>query len=82
MDLRLKEIQKKKNITNIELSKKAGVGIQQISYYHSGDRTPPLKTLETIASALNCEMVELLPLGPEFYHSYNSDGVWEGIRKK
>lgn len=82
MDLRLKEIQKKKSITNVELSKRSGVGVQQISYYHSGDRMPPLKTLENLASALDCEMVELLPVGLGYYHSYNSDGEWEGIRKK
>ena len=82
MDLRIKEIQKKKSVTNVELSKKAGIGIQQISYYHSGKRMPPLTTLEDIAGALNCEMAELLPVGPGYYHSYNSDGVWEGIVKK
>lgn len=82
MDLRLKEIQKKKSITNVELSKRSGVGVQQISYYHSGDRTPPLKTLQKLADALECEVAELIPLGLEYYHSYNSNGDWEGIRKK
>ena len=82
MDLRLKEIQKKKGITNVELSRRSGVGVQQISYYHSGDRTPPLKTLQKLADALECEVAELIPLGLEYYHSYNSDGDWLGIRKK
>ena len=76
-------IQKKKNITNVELSNKTNIGVQQISYYHTGDRTPPLKSLEKIANALGCEMVELIGLSnSEFYHSYNSDGEWLGIRKK
>lgn len=82
MDLRLKEIQKKKNITNVELSKRSGIGVQQISYYHSGDRMPPLKTLEKLANALQCEVAELIPLGLDYYHSYNSDGDWEGIVKR
>jgi transcriptional regulator with XRE-family HTH domain len=82
MYLRLKEIQKKKNITNVELSKRSGIGVQQISYYHSGDRMPPLKTLEKLAEALHCEIAEIIPVGLDYYHSYNSDGEWEGIRKK
>ncbi|WP_294267673.1 helix-turn-helix transcriptional regulator [uncultured Chryseobacterium sp.] len=82
MELRIKEIQKKKSITNVELSKRSGIGTQQISYYHSGDRTPPIKTLKKLADALECEVAELMPLGLDYYHSYNSDGEWEGIVKK
>lgn len=80
--LRIKEIQQKKNIKNVELSALTGIGVQQISYYHTGHRTPPLSTLEKIAQALNCEMAELLPLGEDFMHIYNEQGEWQGIMKK
>lgn len=82
MELRIKEIQEKRKMKNVELSRLTGVGSQQISYYHTGDRKPPLLTLEKIAKALDCEVVELLPVNPPFYHSYDESGNWQGIREK
>ncbi|WGU71645.1 helix-turn-helix transcriptional regulator [Capnocytophaga canimorsus] len=67
---------------NVELAKMIGVSNQQITNYHSGEKTPPLSTLEKIAKALNCEMAELLPLGDDFMHFYNEKGEWQGIIKK
>ncbi|WGU68291.1 helix-turn-helix transcriptional regulator [Capnocytophaga canimorsus] len=74
MKLKLKDIQKRKGIKNVELAKMIGVSNQQITNYHSGEKTPPLSTLEKIAKALNCEMAELLPLGDDFMHFYNEKG--------
>ncbi len=83
MDLRIKEIQQKKGITNVELSKLTGIGAQQISYYHTGDRKPPLKTLEVIANALNVDPIELIETGLDFAHFYDDKtGEWLGVRKK
>jgi transcriptional regulator with XRE-family HTH domain len=83
MELRIKEIQKKKGITNVELSRLTGIGVQQIAYYHSGFRKPPLSSLDKIASALNCEPVELIVLSSEnFYHKYDENGNWTGVEKK
>lgn len=82
MKLKLKDIQKRKNIKNVELAKMVGISGQQITNYHSGEKTPPLPTLEKIARALNCEMAELLPLGEDFMHIYNEKGEWQGIMRK
>ena len=83
MDLRIKEIQQKKGVTNVELSKLTGIGTQQISYYHTGDRKPPLKTLEVIAQALEVEPAELIETGSGYAHFYDDKtGEWLGIRKK
>lgn len=82
MKLKLKDIQKRKGIKNVQLAEMIGVGRQQITNYHSGEKTPPLSTLEKIAQALNCEMAELLPLGEKFMHFYDENGEWQGIIKK
>lgn len=82
MKLKLKDIQKRKNIKNVELAKMVGISGQQITNYHSGEKTPPLSTLEKISQALNCEMAELLPLGEDFMHIYNEQGEWQGIMRK
>lgn len=82
MKIKLKEIQKRRNIKNVELAKMIGVSNQQITNYHSGEKTPPLSTLEKIAKALSCEIAELLPLGERFMHIYNEKGEWQGIIKK
>lgn len=82
MRLKLKDIQKRKGIKNVELAKMVGISGQQITNYHSGEKTPPLSTLEKIAQALNCEMAELLPLGEDFMHIYDENGTWQGIMRK
>lgn len=82
MQLKLKDIQKRKGINNKQLAEMIGISGQQITNYHSGVKTPPLSTLEKIAQALNCEMAELLPLGESFMHIYNDQGEWQGIMRK
>lgn len=82
MQLKLKDIQRRREINNKQLAEMIGVSNQQITNYHSGIKTPPLSTLEKIAQALNCEMAELLPLGDDFMHIYNDKGEWQGIMKK
>lgn len=82
MKLKLKDIQKRKGINNKELAEMIRVTNQQITNYNLGTRLPPLTTLEKIAKALHCEMVELLPLGEDFMHIYNENGEWQGIMRK
>ena len=82
MKLRIKEIQEKKNISNVELAKKTGLGQQQISYYRYGKRTPTFASLEKLSEALQCHPLELLNPGEEFDHYYSETGDWEGIRVK
>lgn len=82
MRLRIKDLQKRKNIKNVELAQMIGVSNQQVANYNSKNRVPPISTLEKIAQALNCEIVELFPLSDEFYHSYDDKGEWQGIMRK
>ncbi len=82
MKLKLKDIQKRRGVSNKELAEMIGITSQQITNYHSGVKTPPLSTLGKIAIALNCEIAELLPLGEGFTHIYNDKGEWLGIMKK
>ena len=82
MNLRIKEIQEKKNISNVELAKKTGLGQQQISYYRYGKRTPTFASLEKLAEALQCHPLELLNPGEDFEHFYSETGEWEGIGVK
>lgn len=82
MRINLKNILKRKGLKNVELAQMIEVGKQQITNYCSGLQTPPLSTLEKIATALNCEMAELLPLGEDFMHIYDEKGEWQGIMRK
>lgn len=83
MKLRLTELQQKKNFSNVKLAELAGIGPQQITYYKSEFRKPPLETLERLAAALDCEPLELLEPGPYYAHFYDPQtGEWLGIRKK
>lgn len=82
MELRIKEVQKKKGISNIELARLTKIGSQQITNYHTGFRAAPLTSLQKIASALDCEVAELLSVGPGFAHFYDENGIWQGIRRK
>ena len=79
MNLRIKETAKRKGFSLDDTAKK--IGITYTSFYRRINN-PKLSTLEEIASALNCEIAELLPVGESFYHSYDENGNWQGIRKK
>ncbi|MEA1848958.1 helix-turn-helix transcriptional regulator [Chryseobacterium sp. MHB01] len=83
MKLRLIEIQTKKDFKNVKLAELTGLSPQQINYYRSGFRKPPLETLERLAIALECDPLEMLEPGPDYAHFYDPQtGEWLGIRKK
>lgn len=83
MILRIKEIQKAKKISNIELAEKIGVTPQQVSNYHTGVRSPAFETLEDIAKALQCEIHELFVTSEDYFHDYDqSTNKWHGIKEK
>lgn len=79
MDLRIKEIAKKKGISLNEVAQ--GIGITYTSFFRRIDN-PKLSTLKEVSKVLNCEIAELLPLGEGFTHIYNDKGGWLGIMKK
>lgn len=83
MKLRIAELQKKNKFSNEELGNKINVSDQQVSNYKTSARMPPLKTLEKIADAFNCEFIELFEAPIGYIHDYDPDtGEWLGIRKK
>lgn len=78
---RIKEVCKIKGISFIELSQK--LGLKQYQTLTSRTKNPTLKSLQEIADVLECEVVELLPVGPEYSHFYDQlNNEWLGIRKK
>lgn len=81
MKLRIKEVAKKKGYSLTKLGEKTKIDSTTLSRYNTGTVEPPLSRLQEIAEALNCEVVELLPVGENFGH-FEINGEWEGIRKK
>ena len=57
---RLKEIRKKKKITQAELAKKAGIGVASLIRYENGERQPNLDMIIKLAKALELENVDIL----------------------
>lgn len=57
---RLKEERKRKNFSQIELSRKSGVSQQTISAIESGRNSPSEQTILMLAAALSCPIGELL----------------------
>ncbi len=57
---RLKEIRKRENLTQEELSKKTGLAIGTIRQYEAGKRKPEFSALQKIAEALGISSVALL----------------------
>jgi len=64
-----------------KLSEKTNIDQNSISRYNTGRVLIPLDKLKIIADALECEIVELLPVGEKFGH-WELDGDWLGIIKK
>lgn len=79
MNLRIKEVAKRKGFSLDEVSK--SIGITYSSFFRRIDN-PKLSTLKEVSQTLNCEIAELLPLGGDFMHIYNEYGEWQGIMKK
>ena len=81
MQLRIKEVAKRRGFTMRKLSELSGIDTVALSRYNTGVIEPPLSRLQKIAEVLQCEVVELLPVGEKFGH-WELDGEWLGIRKK
>ena len=56
----IKEIRKKKNIVQRELSKATGLSRNSIVNYETGKRDPRIRDLRKIANALNVPIEELI----------------------
>lgn len=61
MDVKmLKILIAKRQLTNIELAKKAGLTVSLISNVLAGKRKPHLSTIGKIAAALECDPADLI----------------------
>lgn len=58
--VRLRKIRKQNNLTQQELSKKAGISNPEISKYENGYYEPTVRTLNWLCQALNVKSVDLL----------------------
>ena len=56
----LRELRRKKELTQEELAKKTGLSASAISMYELGEREPNFKVLETLADFFNVDMNRLL----------------------
>lgn len=59
LGVRIREERKKIKITQEELARRVDLSIDFIGYIERGKRTPGIKTLGRIATALNVELYEL-----------------------
>ena len=66
MKLRIKEVAKRKGFTMRKLAEISKIDNTTISRYNSGRVEPPLSRLQEIATVLNCEVVELIPVSENF----------------
>lgn len=60
METRLKELRKKKGITQISLQMQTGIEQSLISKFESGERTPPTETLLLLAEFYNVSIDYIL----------------------
>lgn len=60
MLLKITEIMKEKSVTVKELSQKSGVAVSFINYIISEEKSPTLRTLQKIATALEVRVKDLL----------------------
>ncbi len=58
--MKIKELRKKQNLTQLELANKIGVVESAISLYESGKREPDISTLIKLADCLNTSIDELV----------------------
>lgn len=82
METRVKDIADKKGVKFVEIAKKLNVSSQSVTNWTTGQRQMKIEDLSRIADALDCEITELLPVGGKYYHSYDENGIWQGIRRK
>ena len=60
----LRELRKKKQLTQAELAKLTGLTVSAISMYENGNREPNFETLEVLADFFNVDMNSLLDKHP------------------
>lgn len=81
MNLRIKEIAKRKGVSMKLLSERLGLSYQ--GFNQKLLRNPTLKFIEEVAVALECSTFELLePTDDSLYHVYDQDGKWRGVTAK
>jgi len=56
----LKEVRKRKKVTQVELAERTGIHQQSISRYESGGKIPQIDTAYRIAQALGVSLDELI----------------------
>ncbi len=56
----LQALRQKRNLTQQALADKAGISVAYVSLLERGERTPPLQTIETLASALGVRPLDLV----------------------
>ena len=61
----LRELRKKKRLTQAELAKLTGLTVSAISMYENGNREPNFETLEVLADFFNVDMNFLLDKNPK-----------------
>lgn len=81
MELRIKEIAKKKGKTLHQIADEMGIIYNAL--YQRLSVSPKLSTLEEIAKILDCDPMELVEPKATHQHFYDDKtGEWLGIRKK
>lgn len=85
---KIKKIRKEKGITQKELAKRLGWSAAHVSQYETGTRTPKHETLVKIASALGCDIRDLMPdiiitvlQDGEVYQGFDDSSLPENAKK-
>lgn len=69
--MRIKELRRKANLTETQLSARIGVHLSTLSYWESGKRNPSGKYLSKIAQELNCSIDDLYGESEEASEKFN-----------
>jgi transcriptional regulator with XRE-family HTH domain len=60
MNVRIQKIRESKGVSRAELARKSGVALSHLNSIESGEKSPTIRILEKIATALNVSVAELL----------------------
>jgi transcriptional regulator with XRE-family HTH domain len=61
----VRDLRKKRNLTQVQLAKLTGLTQQEVSYYENGDREPTIQTLIRLAIGLHVSIDSLVGFEPE-----------------
>ena len=78
LGLRIKQLRKKKSLTQFALGELVNIDQRQIAYIEGGNCFPSLKTLNKLASVFECEIKDLFDYG----HLTTTINIQEKINKK